>query len=87
MKKTLLSIFILMIIFIVACQQTAKQGIIEKKADVMEKLPEAPKIETTGEAVVDSVGSDLNNINSVEKDLSADELSDLDSGFVDIQNI
>ena len=53
----------------------------------MEKAPETPKVETTGEAVVDAVGSDLNNVDNVEKDLSADELGDLDSGLADVQNI
>lgn len=79
MKKILLSIFILLIISIVACQKAVQKEV--------EKAPEAPKVETTGEAAVDAVGNDLNNVNSIEKDLSDDELSDLDSGLTDIQNI
>ena len=79
-----------MLVSIVACQP--KQEVMEKKADVMkkdtmEKMPETPQVETTGEALVDAVGSDLNNVDNVEKDLSADELVDFDSGLVDVQNI
>ena len=85
MKKIMLSIFILMVIFIAACQQPVKEQVMEKKGDVMEKVPAA--VTTTGEAVVDAVGDDLTNVNNVEKDLSADELSDLDAGLTDVQNI
>lgn len=82
---------ILLIISIVACQP-AKQEVMEKKEQAMEKEVQAmekevPKAETTGEAVVDAVGNDLTNVNNVEKDLSADELGDLDSGLADVQNI
>ena len=84
MKKILLSILVLLIISIVACQP-AKQEVMEKKEQAMEK--EAPKVETTGESVVDAVGNDLNNVDDVDKDLSTDELSDLDSGLADVQNI
>ena len=84
MKKILLSILVLLIISIVACQP-AKQEVMEKKEQAMEK--EAPKVETTGESVVDAVGNDLNNVDNVDKDLSTDELSDLDSGLADVQNI
>jgi len=81
MKKVLLSIFILLIISISACQQ-AKEPVMEKK--------EAPKVEAapaTGEAAVDAVGNGLTNVDAVEKDLSSDELSDLDAGLADVQNI
>ena len=84
MKKSLLFVFILLIIFIVTCQKAPKQDVMEKKGDVMEKVP---AVTTTGEAVVDAVGDDLTNVNNVEKDLSSDELSDLDAGLTDVQNI
>ena len=81
MKKILFSIFVLIVISIVACQQAVKKAVMEKK------VTEAPKTGTTGEPVVDAVGKDLNNISSVEKDLSTYELGDLDSGLSDIQKI
>ncbi|MDP3765472.1 MAG: hypothetical protein Q8R04_03085 [Nanoarchaeota archaeon] len=94
MKKVLLLILVLMIISLAACQQQAKEPAMEKKTDVMEKkdgamqkAPEAPKVETTGDAAVDAVGNDLNNVDSVDKDLDPDQLSDLDSGLADVQNI
>ena len=78
MKKLSSSIFILTVILIVACQQTVKKEVMEKKE---------AKVETTGEAVIDGVGSDLNNVNSIEKDLSTEDISDIESGLSDIQNI
>ena len=88
MKKILLSIFIMLIISISACQQAAKEPVMEKKEGAMQK--EAPKAETapvTGEASVDAVGNGLTNVDAVEKDLSSDDLSDLDAGLTDVQNI
>ena len=85
MKKILLSVFILLVISIAACQQAAKEPVMEKKEGAMQK--EAPKAEATGEAAVDAVGNDLTRVNNVENDLSADELSDLDAGLADVQNI
>lgn len=85
MKKIFLFIFVLMVISIIGCQQAVKKEVMEKKEEA--KVTETPKVDTTGEAVVDAVGSDLNNVNNVEKDLSDDELSDLDSGLADIANI
>lgn len=80
MKKEVLSILILMAVSIVACQQAVKK-------EVIEKMPEAPKLDATREAAVDSVGKDLDNVNNVEKDLSTEELSDLDAELADMQNI
>lgn len=84
MKKALLSILILLIISIVACQQAAKAPVTEKEG-AMQK--EVPKAETTGEAAVDAVGNGLTNVDAVEKDLSSDDLSDVDAGLADVQNI
>ena len=80
MRKILLSIFILTLVFIIACQQAAK-----KEAGTA--ATSTPKVETPGDAAVDSVGNDLNNVDSVEKDLNADDLSNLDSGLNDTQSI
>ena len=85
MKKILLSIFIFVLIFIAACQQAAKEPVMEKKEDVMQKA-ETPTA-ATGDAAVDAVGKDLTNVDTIEKDLNSDELSDLDAGLTDVQNI
>lgn len=82
-NKILIAILSLALILLIACQQAAK----EVKQDVMEKVAETPQAETTGEAVVDSVGNDLNTVNSVEQDLSDEQLGDLDSGLADIEKI
>ncbi|MBI3035940.1 hypothetical protein HYY71_06480 [Candidatus Woesearchaeota archaeon] len=90
MNKKLLSVLVLLVVSIAACQQAAKEPVMEKKADVMEKKEEAMQKETpaaTGEAAVDAVGNDLTNVDAVEKDLSSDELGDLDAGLADVQNI
>lgn len=84
MKKLLFLIFVLVLMTIAACQQAAEPA-AGKKEEAMQKIE--PQVETTGDAAVDAVGNDLNNVNSVEKDLGADELGDLDSGLSDIQNI
>ena len=85
MKKILLSMLVLIIISVAACQQAAKEPVMEKKSDVMEKAPAT--ITATGDTAVDAVGNGLNNVDSVDEDLSADELSDLDAGLADVQNI
>jgi len=85
MKKILLSMLVLIIISVAACQQAAKEPVMEKKPDVMEKAPAT--ITATGDTAVDAVGNGLNNVDSVDEDLSADELSDLDSGLSDVENI
>ncbi|MBI2659419.1 hypothetical protein HYX05_04970 [Candidatus Woesearchaeota archaeon] len=84
MKKILLSMLVLMIVSVAACQQAAKEPVMDKEPDVMVK---APATATTGDAAVDAVGNDLTNVDSVDKELSADELSDLDAGLADVQNI
>ena len=83
MKKILLPIFILLVISLAACQQAVKEPVMEKKTDVMEKIPATG----TGEAAVDAVGNGLTNVDDVEKDLSSDDLSDVDAGLADVQNI
>ena len=81
MKKQILFIFILMIVFIAACQQAVQKEAAQKRP------AEAPKTAATGDAAVDAVGKDINNVNSVEKDLGTDQLGDLDSGLADVQKI
>lgn len=79
MRKILLLIFILMLISVIACQQA-----VEKKEDIK-------KIEATeagaAEPAVDAVGDDLNSINAIDRDLSDNELGDLDAGLADVQDI
>ena len=82
MKKELFFIFIIMLVSLVACQKITPEDVMEKKTDVMENTTPS-----TGDATVDSVGNDLNNVDNVDKDLSADELGDLDSGLSDVENI
>ena len=79
MKNNLLSLILLtsLIFGLTACQQTIK------KEKTSPNLPPAAQ----GELVVDAVGNDLNSANTDEKDLGTDNLSDLDSGFSDVQNI
>lgn len=83
MKKAFLFVIVILLIFIAACKPAAQApgGDVMQKKDIVEK-PAA-----TGDAAVDAVGSDLNNVNNVEKDLSADDLNDLDSGLSDVENI
>ena len=76
------------LMFLIACQQAVKKE--TAPADAMKKTEApatAPKVETTGNAAVDAVSKDLNNVDTVYKDLSADQLGDLDSGLADVQKI
>lgn len=84
MGKSLFSLFIVLMIFAAACAPKAPAPDVMEKKEVMEITPAAP---ATGEAAVDAVGDDLTNVNTVENDLSTDELGDLDSGLADVQNI
>lgn len=76
MKRWIFPIFVFLLILVSACQQ--KQTV---------QSVESPKSVTTGEAAVDDVGNGLSNVDNDEKELNADELSELDSGFEDVQNI
>ena len=85
MRKVMLFVFILLVISIVACQQAAKKE--AKIVTTTTTTTPAPAVEQTGDAAVDAVGKDLNNTDSVEKDLGTDQLTDLESGLGDVQNI
>ena len=81
MKKIIVILLMLMVVSFVACQKAPSKETMEKGTGVMEK-PTA-----TSDATVDSVGNDLNNVDNVDKDLSSEELSDLDSGLSDVDSI
>ena len=68
----------MLLVSAVACKKSVKQDVISKN-DAMQK--------TTTDPAVDSVGKDLNNVDAVDKDLSDDQLSDVDSGLSDVENI
>ena len=74
-NKIALVILSIFLIFLIACQQTAKTGTTITPSTA------------TGDAAVDAVGKDLNSTDSVAKDLSTDDLSSVDSGLSDVQKI
>lgn len=78
-NKILMMIFLMFVIFLVACKQTTKQQTIQKTG--------VPAVGATGDAAVDTVGKDLNNVDNIEKDLNTDQLTDMDAGLQDIQKI
>lgn len=85
-SKTTAAIFLIFaVIFIAACNPQAK------KQEQVTQRPESPATATpeatTGNAAVDSVGQDISNVDSIEKDLNTDQLDDIDAGLEDIQNI
>ncbi len=83
MKKTLMLIFILLVVSVAACKQAAEQGVPGQKTTESPLSPPA----VTEDKAVSSVGSDIGSIEDIEKDLGTGDLSDLDSGLNDIQNI
>lgn len=85
MNKIALSVFILLIVSAAGCQQAVKK---EAGADSMKKTEvSVPKTEAAGNAAVDAIGNDISSVDTVDKDLNPNQLSDLDSGLADIQNI
>ncbi len=78
MKKAILVVFMLLVVFMTACQAPKKDTAAAKPA-----AAETP----VQDATVNSVGSGINNVDSVESDLNVDQLSDLDAGLSDIENI
>lgn len=84
-SKTTAAIFLIFaVILIAACNQAKKQEqVTQRPESPATATPEA----TTGNAAVDSVGQDISNVDSIEKDLNTDQLDDIDAGLEDIQNI
>lgn len=80
-KKIMLSFLVILIISIAACQQAVKKSAGEKNDAAIENK------NAGGYAEAEQVGKELSNVDSVEKDLSADEFGDLDAGLSDAQNI
>jgi len=78
MKKVMFALFLLIIISLTACQ-APKKDVVEKESGAIQKPVE--------DAAVNSVGSGINNVDSVDNDLNSDELSGIDSGLTDIENI
>jgi len=74
------AIIALLAMALVGCGQKAtdKQEIVQK---------EASNTGATSSDAVSSANQDLQNVNDIEQDLSSDELSDVDSGLADIENI
>jgi len=74
-------ILIIIIVFLVACKQTAtKEAAPTKETKAVTQTPPV-----AGDAAVDAVGKDIGTTDSVEKDLNTDNIND--SGLSDIQNI
>lgn len=81
MKRALMFIIIVMIVFISACQKQVKEE-TQKPSET-----QTPPAETTGDAATDSFGNDMGNVNNEDKELSSSELEGIDSGFSDVENI
>ena len=87
MMKSKLSMIILLVFIVsivIACQK-ATNG---TDLGTMKKTETSISGGSAGaNAAVDSVGNDLNTANADEKDLGTDNLSDVDSGLNEVQNI
>ena len=83
-KLSLIILLVFIVSIVIACQQ-ATNG---TDLSAMKKTETSISSGSAGaNAAVDSVGNDLNTANADEKDLGTDNLSDVDSGLSDIQNI
>ena len=86
MKKVLLmTIFVMLLITIAACQNGVQQQPPATTTQVKTVAPTTQPAQTTSDAAVDAVGKDLSNTDSVQNDLNSDNIND--SGLSDIQNI
>ena len=83
MIKILMTIFIMILITIAACQKSVQQQ-PPATTQVKTITPSHPT-QTTADPAVDAVEKDLSNADSVEKDLNSDNLND--SGLSEIQDI
>ncbi len=79
MKKLKCLFLMLMLLTIVACQKASKTEVI---SDLTEQ-----KTEPVKDAAVDSVGTGISNVDTVDNDLNTDDLGELDSGLADIESI
>jgi len=79
MKRLLIVFLIFMFASIAACgnQKT------EDSSGIAENIHTEPVTDNA----VDSVGDGLSEVDSLEEELSNEELSDLDAGLLDIENI
>ncbi|HLG24699.1 MAG TPA: hypothetical protein VI564_07260 [Candidatus Nanoarchaeia archaeon] len=80
MKKILIIAFVLMIVVLAACQ---KQAAEVKKQDTSGDSAASQ----ASDKAVDSIGTDINNVDSIDAELSTDELNDMDAGLSDVENI
>tara|TARA_Y100000310_G_scaffold335400_1_gene417370 strand:- start:1999 stop:2253 length:255 start_codon:yes stop_codon:yes gene_type:complete len=84
MKKILIALTIISILFVVACG-TPYQPIVDKPIDYDKGIDDVPT--DTGDETVDSIGDDLDDLIDTDEDLDLDELDDIDSTLEDIENI
>ena len=97
MKKILFFLIsILLVVSIAACQNNKRPQLPSddsknnavNPSESSAQLPNSnANAGTTGDSTVDSIGNDIKSIDSANNELSTDDLSDLDSGLADIQNI
>ena len=76
-NKIVVAILFIFLVSLIACQKLDKTGTTSKTSTTG----------TGGDAAVDAVGQSLSNTDDIDKDLSADNLSSLDSGLSDVQSI
>ncbi|MEK6983841.1 MAG: hypothetical protein AABX33_04675 [Nanoarchaeota archaeon] len=91
MRNTTIAMVLSILVIILAACQPAKKDVItnEELTKIKEDMTKTTPAQqgTTGNAAVDAVGKDLNQVSNEEKELSTDQLGDLDSGLNDVENI
>ncbi len=85
MKKFLFLMALVAVFAVVACQKEST-GVSDGKMDQTKEQP-VMQSDVTGDAAVDSIGSDLSDAEAAEKELSGEGIEDIDSGLQDIENI
>ena len=81
MKKILFAILAIGLLLVVSCQKTETKPIPNAKPAVQ------PSVVAVEDKAVDSVGSAIADVDTIDQDLNADDMKDIDSGLDDIQSI
>jgi len=85
MKKIFFFLAVVVVLVVAACQK-APSGVSDKNLVKSDEQIVANS-DATGNAAVDSIGSDLSDADAAEKDLTESNIEDIDSGLQDIENI
>jgi len=92
MKRTIIILILCMSLLLVGCSKKVEPEIIDNipvkpEPKVIEEVPVKPEPVVQDDAVVEEVGTGLNDISTDDEDLDTSDLDDLDDIFAELENI